>query len=252
MSGPSCGGAANANPSVGYALSLISATEEELEALDDDKLCLLSNKFQRLYSNRMSHRRGEKPQCYECGNTDHFIADCPQRRAQEKYSADKSDYKHKGEYISDKKKGKYKGDKKKRPYFSKREFMKQYQKHAQERDRAFLASLIDCDGSSSASGSDSHDDDEKKIVGHAGLCFFGEEVGHYTMVLKGEQASSTDSDICNKSNTEPQMSDDEEKNIFGHAGLCFFGEEIGYCTMARKVIKLAPPTWTTSPTPSPR
>ena len=60
VSGPS-GGAPNANPSVGYALSLISATEEKLEALDDDKLCLLSNKFQRLYSNRMSRRRGEKP-----------------------------------------------------------------------------------------------------------------------------------------------------------------------------------------------
>ena len=81
MSGPSSGGAANANPSVGYALSLISAKEEELEALDDDQLCLLSNKFQHLYSNRMSRRRGDKLQCYECGKMDHFIADCPQRRA---------------------------------------------------------------------------------------------------------------------------------------------------------------------------
>ncbi|WVZ58771.1 hypothetical protein U9M48_009002 [Paspalum notatum var. saurae] len=113
MFSPNSGGAANANPSVGYALSLISATEEELEALDDEKLCLLSNKFQRLYSNRISHRRGDKLQCYECGKTDHFIADCPQRRAQEKYSADK-DHKYKDEYTSDKKKGKYKGDKKKR------------------------------------------------------------------------------------------------------------------------------------------
>ena len=60
MSGPSSGGAANANPSVGYALSLIAAKEEELEALDDDQLCLLSNKFQRLYSNRMSRRRCDK------------------------------------------------------------------------------------------------------------------------------------------------------------------------------------------------
>ena len=77
MSGPSCGGAANANPSVGYALSLISAKEEELEALYDDQLYLLSNKFQCLYSNRMSRRRGGKLQCYECGKTDHFIADCP-------------------------------------------------------------------------------------------------------------------------------------------------------------------------------
>ncbi|WVZ93866.1 hypothetical protein U9M48_039819 [Paspalum notatum var. saurae] len=125
MSGPSSGGAANANPSVGYALSLISATEEELEALDDEKLCLLSNKFQRLYSNRMSHIRSDKLQCYECGKTDHFIADCPQRRGQEKYSAGK-DHKYKGEYTFDKKKGKYKGDKKRRPYFSKREFVKHY------------------------------------------------------------------------------------------------------------------------------
>ncbi|WVZ51242.1 hypothetical protein U9M48_002402 [Paspalum notatum var. saurae] len=113
MCGPSGGGAANANPSVGYALSLISTNEEELEALDDDQLCLLSNKFQHLYSNRMSHRRGDKLQCYECRKTDHFIADCPQSRAQKKYSAVK-DHKHKGEYTSDKKKGKYKGDQKKR------------------------------------------------------------------------------------------------------------------------------------------
>ena len=42
MSGPSSSDVANANPSVGYALSLISA----------------------------------KLQCYECGKTDHFITDC--------------------------------------------------------------------------------------------------------------------------------------------------------------------------------
>ncbi|WVZ89992.1 hypothetical protein U9M48_036332 [Paspalum notatum var. saurae] len=123
MSGPCSGGAAaNANPSVGYALSLIAAKEEELEALDDDQLCLLSKKVQCIYSNRMSRRRGEKLQCYECGKTDHFIADCPQRRVQEKYSTGKSDHKYKGEYTSDKKNGKYKGNKKKQPYFSKREF----------------------------------------------------------------------------------------------------------------------------------
>ncbi|WVZ84715.1 hypothetical protein U9M48_031709 [Paspalum notatum var. saurae] len=165
--------------------------EEELEALDDDQLCLLSNKFWRLYSNRMSRRRGDKLQCYE--------------RAQEKYSAGKSDHKYKGEYTSDKKKGKYKGDKKKRQYFSKREFVKQYQKHAQERDRAFLASLSDCDGSSS------DDDSEKKIIGHAGLCFFGDEIGYCTMAIKGDQAGSTDPGVCNSSSTEPKVSDDENE-----------------------------------------
>ncbi|WVZ84128.1 hypothetical protein U9M48_031189, partial [Paspalum notatum var. saurae] len=182
--------------------------EEELEALDGDQLCLLSNKFLRLYSNRISRKRGDKLQCYECGKTDHFIADCPQRRAQEKYSAGK-DHKYKGEYTSDKKKGKYKGDKKKWPYFSKREFVKQYQKHAQERNRVLLTSLSNCDGTSSDSGSDSDDDGEKKIVGHAGLCFFGEEVGYCTMVIKGDQADSIDSGICNSSSTDPKVSDDE-------------------------------------------
>ncbi|WVZ51324.1 hypothetical protein U9M48_002478 [Paspalum notatum var. saurae] len=174
------------------------AMEEELEALDDDKLCLLSNKFQCLYSNRMSHRRGDKLQCYE---------------AQEKYS-DGKDHKYKGEYTFDKKKGKYKGDKKKRPYFSKREFMKQYQKHAQERDRAFLASLSDCDGSSSDSSFDSDEDGEKKTVGHAGLYFFGDEIGYCTMAIKGDQAGSTDSDVCNKSNSEPQVSGDDDEAMF--------------------------------------
>ncbi|WVZ51606.1 hypothetical protein U9M48_002735, partial [Paspalum notatum var. saurae] len=36
MFGPSGGSAANANPSIGYTLSLILAKEEEMEALDDD------------------------------------------------------------------------------------------------------------------------------------------------------------------------------------------------------------------------
>ncbi|WVZ84910.1 hypothetical protein U9M48_031880 [Paspalum notatum var. saurae] len=173
------------------------AKEEELDALDNDQLCLLSNKFQRLYSNRMSRRRGDKLLCYE---------------AQEKYSAGK-DHKYKGKYTSDKKKGKYKGDKKKRPYFSKREFVKQYQKHAQEHDRAFLGSLSDCDDISSDSGSNSDNDGEKKIVRHAGLCFFGDEIGYCTMAINGDQAGSTDSDFCNKSNSEPQVSDKDDEAI---------------------------------------
>ena len=45
-----------------------SVTDEQLETLGDDDLCLLISKFQRVY-----------PGCYNCGNLNHFIADCPKK-----------------------------------------------------------------------------------------------------------------------------------------------------------------------------
>ena len=44
--------------------------------LGDDDLCLLISKFQRVYHNR---QRKKNPGCYNCGDLNHFIADCPKK-----------------------------------------------------------------------------------------------------------------------------------------------------------------------------
>jgi hypothetical protein len=52
VTGPS-GTSSNANSALGFSLaSLPSVTDEQLEMLGDDDLCLLISKFQRIYHNR--------------------------------------------------------------------------------------------------------------------------------------------------------------------------------------------------------
>ncbi|KAF0895024.1 hypothetical protein E2562_005011 [Oryza meyeriana var. granulata] len=48
-------------------MALVSGNDE-LEALDDDQLALLSNKFKRVYENRRNRRRSEG--CFSCGERD--------------------------------------------------------------------------------------------------------------------------------------------------------------------------------------
>ena len=86
--------------------------------------------------------------------------------------------------------------------------------HVQERDRAFLASLSYCDGDSSDDDTDSDDDDEKKIVGHAGLCFLGDEYGYCTMAFGGDQAGSTHTDNSTKANSDAEVSECDEEALF--------------------------------------
>ena len=75
VTGPG-GSSCNANSALGFSLvSLPSVIDEQLETLGDDDLCLLINKFQRVYHNRQKKKnRG----CYHYGDLNHFIADCPQ------------------------------------------------------------------------------------------------------------------------------------------------------------------------------
>ena len=52
VTGPG-GSSSNANSALGFSLaSLPSVSDEQLETLGDDDLCLLINKFQRVYHNR--------------------------------------------------------------------------------------------------------------------------------------------------------------------------------------------------------
>jgi hypothetical protein len=65
------GSSSLANPSqMSFALfSLVSVTEEQLEALGDDKLALIISRFSRFHNNRLNRRRGGglKEGYYDCG-----------------------------------------------------------------------------------------------------------------------------------------------------------------------------------------
>jgi hypothetical protein len=68
--------------------SLAAASNEQYESIPDDEIALLARKFYALHKFRKERRspRG----CFECGNTTHFIADCPKRKKFD--SSNKYDY----------------------------------------------------------------------------------------------------------------------------------------------------------------
>ena len=57
----------------------MSISEEQLETLGDEELCLFNNRVRRVYDRRMSKKHGTKSGCFECGDPGHFVADCPKR-----------------------------------------------------------------------------------------------------------------------------------------------------------------------------
>jgi hypothetical protein len=71
------------NTTVSYALefvlsSLAAASDEQYESIPDDEIALLVRNFHALHKfhkKRRSHRG-----CFECGDTIHFIADCPSNK----------------------------------------------------------------------------------------------------------------------------------------------------------------------------
>jgi hypothetical protein len=63
-----------------FALSSLAATSnEQYESIPDDEIVLLARKFCTLYRFRKERRRSPRG-CFKCGNTSHFIADCPKRK----------------------------------------------------------------------------------------------------------------------------------------------------------------------------
>ena len=98
-----------ANPSQNFfALSsLVSVTEEQMEALGDDELALVISWFLRFHNNRMYRQRGGPNQgCYGYGDSDHFIAHCPKKNKHSSNKYDSSKRKDKREYTSSKHKSK--------------------------------------------------------------------------------------------------------------------------------------------------
>jgi hypothetical protein len=69
---------------------LSAASDEQNESIPDDEIALLARKFRALYKFRKERRRSPRG-CFECGDTTHFIADCPKSEKLDS-SSNKYDY----------------------------------------------------------------------------------------------------------------------------------------------------------------
>jgi hypothetical protein len=59
--------------------SLATASDEQYEGIPDDEIALLARKFRALHRFRKERRRSPRD-FFECGDTTHFITDCPKRK----------------------------------------------------------------------------------------------------------------------------------------------------------------------------
>jgi hypothetical protein len=98
-----------------FALSSLSAaSDEQYESIPDDEITLLVRKYRALHKFHKEGRRSPRG-CFECGDTTHFIVDCPKRKkfdSSNKYNYNnQNDSSEKGE---DKKKYRFRNKKKKK------------------------------------------------------------------------------------------------------------------------------------------
>jgi hypothetical protein len=139
--------------------SLATASDEQYESIPNDEITLLVRKFHALHKFRKERRRSPRS-CFECGDTTHFITDCPKRKKLD--SSNKYDYAKRNDYNKGEDKKKYRfGDKKKKKKFQKMMF------------RA-CAALRDLDFASDDSSSSEQDEKVKhKPDDFTGLCLMG-------------------------------------------------------------------------------
>jgi hypothetical protein len=84
--------------------SLAAATDEQYESILDDDITLLARKFRTLHRFYKERRRSSRG-FFECGDTTHFITDCPKRKKFD--SSNKYNYNNQND-SSDKGEGKKK------------------------------------------------------------------------------------------------------------------------------------------------
>jgi hypothetical protein len=72
-----------------FALSFLCvASDEHYESIPDDEIALLTRKFRALH--RFCKERRSSRGCFECGDTTHFITDCPKRKKLDSFSTSTS------------------------------------------------------------------------------------------------------------------------------------------------------------------
>jgi hypothetical protein len=92
---------------------LAAASDEQYESIPNNKIVLLVRKFHVLHKFHKERRRSHRGY-FECGDTTHFIADCPKRKKLD--SSNKHDYTKRNDYSKgdDKKKYHFRDKKKKK------------------------------------------------------------------------------------------------------------------------------------------
>jgi hypothetical protein len=152
-----------------FALSSLSvASDEQYESVPDNEITL-ARKFRTLHRFHKERRRSPRG-CFECGDTIHFIADCPKRKKLDS-SSNKYDYTKRNDYS--------KGNDKKK-------FQKMMSRAC--------AALSDLDFSSDDSSSSEEDERTKRKIGDfTGLCLMGKSSWHI---------SDSDSDVRDDSSPE--------------------------------------------------
>jgi hypothetical protein len=159
---------------------LSAASDEQYESIPDDEIALLARKFRALH--RFCKERRSPRGFFECGNTTHFIIDCPKRKKLDS-SSNKYDYTKQNDYSNgdDKKKYRFGGKKKKK-----------FQKMLSQA----CAALSDLDFSSDDSSSSEEDERPKRKTGDfTGLCLMGKSSRHIS-------DSDSDSDVSDDSSPE--------------------------------------------------
>jgi hypothetical protein len=145
--------------------SLATASEEQYESIPDDEIVLLVRKFRTLHRFRKERRRSLRG-CFECGNTTHFIADCPKWKKLN--SSNKYNYNNLNDSSN-------KGEGKKKYRFRDKKEKKKFQKMM---PRA-CAALSDLDFFNDDSSSSDEDEKPKRKTGDfTGICLMGKYSRH--------------------------------------------------------------------------
>jgi hypothetical protein len=134
-----------------FALSSLAASsDEEYESIPDDEIALQVRKFRTLHRFCKERKRTLRD-CFECGDTTHFIADCPKRKNLDSFN--KYNYNNRND-SSDK------GDGKK-----KYRFRDKKKKKFQKMMSYVCVALSDLDFSSDDSSSSEEDEKPKRKIG---------------------------------------------------------------------------------------